>query len=409
MKKAIVLAGGYDQIALIKELKKRGYYVYLIDYYENPPAKNYVGRHFVGSTLDLDFVRAIAKEIRPDLITTACTDQALLTSAEISEELGLPTYISAETAKEVTNKSYMKKKMWEVGIPTSKYYIIKNIREIDDIEISYPVVIKPADCNSSKGVKKAQNITELINALTNALKISRTNTAIVEEFKHGKEFSADFYIEHGKAQLLSVTESKKIPDNGAFTIVQSVYPATTELQNRDIENIGQRIADSFGIDNSPLLVQFIEDDGQFFVIEFSARMGGGSKYKLIEVISGVCIMSKYVDLVTGVDSKKIEVNQSAENIEVDYIYCKNGILESVYGIEQLLQDNTIDFYFQYKMLPSKITQSLTSGDRLGGVLISGKNSIEVLQKRNKFNRIIRGISADGVDIVNHEIINQLCI
>lgn len=105
--------------------------------------------------------------------------------------------------------------------------------------------------------------------------------------------------------------------------------------------------------------------------------------------------------------KKIEVNQSAENIEVDYIYCKNGILESVYGIEQLLQDNTIDFYFQYKMLPSKITQSLTSGDRLGGVLISGKNSIEVLQKRNKFNRIIRGISADGVDIVNHEIINQL--
>ena len=136
-------------------------------------------------------------------------------------------------------------------------------------------------------------------------------------------------------------------------------------------------------------------------------MGGGSKYKLIEVISGVCIMSKYVDLVTGVDSKKIEVNQSAENIEVDYIYCKNGILESVYGIEQLLQDNTIDFYFQYKMLPSKITQSLTSGDRLGGVLISGKNSIEVLQKRNKFNRIIRGISADGVDIVNHEIINQL--
>ena len=37
--KALVLAGGYDQIALIKELKKRDYEVLLADYFENPPAK----------------------------------------------------------------------------------------------------------------------------------------------------------------------------------------------------------------------------------------------------------------------------------------------------------------------------------------------------------------------------------
>ena len=38
-KKALVLAGGYDQIALIAELRKKKYYIILADYLDNPPAK----------------------------------------------------------------------------------------------------------------------------------------------------------------------------------------------------------------------------------------------------------------------------------------------------------------------------------------------------------------------------------
>ena len=44
----IVLAGGSDQIALINELKKRGHYTVLVDYFENPPAKMYADKHIVG-------------------------------------------------------------------------------------------------------------------------------------------------------------------------------------------------------------------------------------------------------------------------------------------------------------------------------------------------------------------------
>lgn len=44
--KILVLAGGFDQIALIKELRNRGNIVYLADYFENPPAKQYADKHF---------------------------------------------------------------------------------------------------------------------------------------------------------------------------------------------------------------------------------------------------------------------------------------------------------------------------------------------------------------------------
>ena len=38
--KALVLAGGFPQIALIKELKSRGIVTVLADYYENPIPSN---------------------------------------------------------------------------------------------------------------------------------------------------------------------------------------------------------------------------------------------------------------------------------------------------------------------------------------------------------------------------------
>ena len=96
--KVLVLAGGYDQIGLIEELKSRGHYVLLADYFENPPAKKTADKHYQISTLDEDAVKEVALKEQVDLITTACTDQALLTVAKVSEELGLPTYISYEKA-----------------------------------------------------------------------------------------------------------------------------------------------------------------------------------------------------------------------------------------------------------------------------------------------------------------------
>ena len=88
--KILVLAGGSDQIALINELKYRGHEVVLVDYFENPPAKPYADKHIVASTLDVEAVKQVAYDENVSLVCTACTDQALLTVANVAEQLKLP-------------------------------------------------------------------------------------------------------------------------------------------------------------------------------------------------------------------------------------------------------------------------------------------------------------------------------
>ena len=66
--KILVLAGGSDQIALLKELSVRGHDTILLDYYENPPAKQYADKHIVASTLDVEKVKQVCIEEKVDLI-----------------------------------------------------------------------------------------------------------------------------------------------------------------------------------------------------------------------------------------------------------------------------------------------------------------------------------------------------
>lgn len=401
--KIVVLAGGSDQIALIEELKKRGHEVLLIDYFQNPPAKYFADKHFVASTLDMEAVERITMSENADLICTACTDQALLTVAKVSEDLSLPCYISYQTALNVTNKSYMKKVMCEHGIPTSKYAVLHSYDKAVLEEFYYPLVVKPADCNSSKGVRKVSTEKELENALDEAIEYSRTQTAIVEEFKEGVEISADFYVEGTCVKLLCATASVKIRNRNSFTILQSYYPAVTSSQEFELIRIAQQIVNAFGLHDTPLLIQLIRKDDSFDVVEFSARMGGGSKYKLIEVLSGVDIMSKYVDLILG--GKPIVCPSKQVNYAMmNYVYCHPGVFHKVTGLEELMKNAYISNYFVYKTEGMSITKAETSGDRALGYLVIADSEEELQKKIACVDAHISVLDKQGNDMMWHDLI-----
>lgn len=401
--KILVLAGGSDQIALIKELKKRGHKIILVDYFENPPAKPYADKHIAASTLDVNQVQNIAISEQVSLICTACTDQALLTVAKVSEELGLPCYISHNTALNVTNKSYMKRVMMHHGIPTAKYVIVDKIDTSAFHDFQYPLVVKPVDCNSSKGVKLVETEVALIKYLQEAINYSRTKTAIIEEFKVGEEISADFYVEGNRAKLLSATNSTKIANKKSFTILQSCYPIITEESEQQLVSIAQSIAEAFEIKNSPLLIQLIYNQGHFDVLEFSARMGGGSKYHLINVLSGVDIMSKYVDLVLG-NYPVVHPCKKVNFAHMNYVYCHPGVLNEIQGLEELKSEGIIKDYFIYKTPGMEFLHSETSGDRALGYLVVADSESELASKEKQANARIKVLNEVGEDIMMHNLI-----
>lgn len=401
--KILVLAGGSDQIALINELKGRGHEVILVDYFENPPAKRYADKHIVASTLDVDRVKEIAISEGVGLITTACTDQALLTVANVSEQLGLPCYLSYQTGLNVTNKSYMKNMLVENNISTAKFIVLDKV-DLDAVKtFSLPLVVKPVDCNSSKGVKRIDDIADLPKYLEEAINFSRSNAAIVEEFKTGKEISVDYYVEGDEAKLLCATTSLKLKNRGTFTIMCSDYPAINDEQDILIRKIGNQVAKAFGLKDCPLFIQMIAEGNDINVIEFSARMGGGSKYNLIQVLSGVDIMKKYVDLILG-GKPSVSPTKQVKYCKMVYMYCYPGVFDHIEGLAELKRQGVVDTYFEYKTKGMEITHAETSGDRPAGYLITSDTADGLLAKLNYVDSNIKVISDKGEDIMMHNLL-----
>lgn len=395
--KILVLAGGFDQIALISELKSRGHIVYLADYFENPPAKQYADKHFQISTLDEIAIYNLAKSEQIDLITTACTDQALMTVARVSEQLGLPCYISGDTATNVTNKAFMKKKFSEYAVPTAKWQLFEDEEnyknQLDDC-YGYPMIVKPCDCNSSKGVVKVNNREELYVGIEEAFALSRNKQVVVEEFIEGEEVSIDVWKDSDGAKVLSVSGTSKITENTEnFTIYQSKYPV--ELSNTlicNIQDTAEKICKAFKLYNCPVLIQAIIKGDELNVIEFSARMGGGSKYKLIEYMSGVDIMKVYVNRILGDTKQIVSPIWSLKHIELNYIYTYNGIVDKMVGYDVFVDSGEIKELFQYRPLGCITEKRKTSSDRILGFLIEEDTNAALIQLRHKI--------VNSVDILN---------
>ena len=177
----LVLAGGSDQADLMDLLRDKfpGCYLILVDMAPKVIASSHADKHLVISTMDFDAVRKAAIEEKVDCIMTACGDQPLITMATISEELGMPCYLTKDEALSMTNKLYMKKIMVENNIPTSKFRTITDVNE-DISDLQFPLMIKPADCNGSLGVRKANNREQFIEFFNKAKEYSFSHSAIVE-------------------------------------------------------------------------------------------------------------------------------------------------------------------------------------------------------------------------------------
>lgn len=408
--KILFLAGGFDQIAFIEELKRRGNTIYLVDYTNHPLAEKYADSFFQISTLDVEAVEKIAKKLSVDMILTACTDQALLVMAYISEKLGLPCHLTYEQARNVTNKAYMKGKMLAAQIPTAKGTFFErtdvSLSEINALGFSFPLVIKPCDCNSSKGVIRIDSFGYLRDAMDQALKLSRDKKLIVEEFQEGQELSIDLWIADDKAIILGVSISQKIKGTNNFTIARSFYdPSFVEATNlKALEDIAIQIAGEFSINNMPLLLQAIKTNHGFQVIEFSPRIGGGTKYKLIEYMSGIDMVSAYIDMALNLPlSQKIEPRFSSDYIELDYLYVSGGTFCGLSDFEDMLAEKVIQDIYVYKSRGTQIYEAKTSSDRVGGVLLIAPSMYSLKQKRSQFFSKCRAENEHGDNILKKEL------
>jgi len=402
---AIVLGGIYPHGALMQKLKNRGYYTILIDYFENPPAAYLADEHIQESAMDSDVVCRIAKERNAELVMSPCLDQQLLIAMEVSEKLGLSCPFDTETALKVTNKKYMKRIMMDNDIPTAKYYRVGKEDDLSQLKLSFPIIVKPVDSCGAAGVTKLDDKDGLTIAVENACSWSRDGEAIVEEFKAGMEVSAYTYVQNNKATLVTTQNRISFLGNNIVKCYGAVSPAEiSENVRQKLEDIATKIANVFGLNNTPLFYQaIIGKDEDVSVIEFSPRMGGGTCFFLMESNAKYDMLNSAIDSYLHLDNQRRPSRE--EKVMLIYqVQAHECIFDHVDGVEELKQQGVITEFFLQKTQGMHVSNEKASSSRIAAIVVAGDTKEKCYEKLNKAVSTITVYDNEGKDVTDRSLV-----
>lgn len=387
---AIVLGGTNPHIALIENLRGRGYHVVLADYLEAPPASRVADEHVRLSTLDRQGVLALARARQASLVIAACVDQANVTAAYVAEVLGLPTPCRHATTEQIANKLTMKQGLARLGVATPGFHFARNPMEAEALPVRFPVVVKPVDCGGSKGVRKAVDRRQLRLAAEEAFKVTRAQEILVEDFCEGVEVSADCFVRGGEPHI-PLLRRKHVQSAGLDAVLAnyaSVSPAAiSPLARQCIERATRDIVRGFALHTTPLLVQFIVNGDDARVIEFAPRVGGGMNYRLVLLHTGVDIVDATIDAHLG-RSPALDGNGRAGFISANHVYAEAGRFGEVRNQDRLLRQGIVDEFYVHKSHGAAIGPSLASADRVASFIIRAADAGQLLSRiRQTFERL----------------------
>jgi D-alanine-D-alanine ligase len=131
------------------------------------------------------------------------------------EMLGIP-YLGSDplTLCITLDKPVAKRLVSSEGFPTPKFRTFRSDAEVDELELAYPVIVKPAFEGSSKGVRLASRATTPSDVRRMVSFVTREyrQEAIVEEFVPGPEVTVGL-IGNGNPRVVGIMEifPKRVP------------------------------------------------------------------------------------------------------------------------------------------------------------------------------------------------------
>ena len=400
---AIILGGTVPHKFLIENLKNRGYFTILVDYYDNPPAACVSDRHVKKSTLDKEVVLNLAKQENASLVISGCVDQANVTACYVAEKLGLPAPYSYEAALRVTDKALMKEGMLKAGVPTAIHEVVY-IEQISDFQCDiFPKVIKPSDCNGSKGVRKVNNQAELATHLEEACKLSRTKKAIIEDFNQGIEVNGYFFVGEDDVKLL-YTKSKMLPNTDGMKSLQSFLSigpeSLSDTARFNFLDATKKISTEFNLKNTPILVQANIDGDKVKVIEFAPRVGGGLAFREIKILTGFDLIDAVIDSYLGVEVKVNLSQYKNDFVSVLHLYGTHGTFDRVEGLEELVEGGVIKEYFIHKT-PGMLMNSedLASRNRVLGIILFADSNHALFDKIKTIYKCVKIQNSNNENVV----------
>lgn len=323
MKKIAVIGANKPLIPFYEKIYGQ-YEIIGIAWEEGAVCKKYCDKFYPVSFTEKETVLDICKKEDVDGITSFSLESALPTVVYVAQSMGLTS--NTLECVERTKDKYSQRKAFSINnVSSPQYFLVDDMADISKMDIKFPVIVKPVDGGGSQGINMAYSQDDLESAIVNSKKSSRTSRAIVEQYIEGREFSVEYLSYKGQHYNVQITD-KVTTGRPHFVEMQHHQPANISLSlAQKIKKLVESALTALKIENSSSHTELkLTSDGELYIIEVGARMGGDH------------ITSDLVKLSTGYDFVKAVVELSTGN----------------FILPRIIKPHNAGIYFYNKLAPS---------------------------------------------------------
>ncbi len=289
-KRLIILGTNEYQNPLILRAKELGYETHVFGWPTGDIGEKTADVYHPIDILNYELLWEEVQMINPCGVASIASELAMHPMNYLLRKMNIPCN-SLETERIATDKYLMRCVMRDAGIDGPLFALVEEGFDKKKLDgFTYPLIIKPIDLSSSRGVMKINTPNEVDDAINYALGWSKVKKAIIEEFVEGLEYSGESIAYDGEYKLLVVTEKST---TGAPHFVETGHKQPADLPKDMMKRVEETLYKAFaamGIMYGAIHPEFrITDEGRICFMEIGARMGGD------------CIGSDLVPLSTGYD------------------------------------------------------------------------------------------------------------
>ena len=301
-----------------------------------------------GLHIDLDdksaAIETILSEaaIKPFAGILGSDDSTVELAASVAAKLGLP-HNPAKAAQLSCRKDLARAELALAGAPVPIHCLIDLSKPVENqmAGLPWPCVIKPLNLSASRGVIRANNEEEFIEACARVKKIIAHSTdeferthVLIEGYIDGIEIAYEGYLKNGELQTLTIFD-KPEPLTGPY-FEETIYVTPSQLSNdihQNVKETVQQACDIYGLKTGPIHAELrIDQNNKSWILEVASRTIGGDCARTLDSDNGFNIEELTIALAMNEDYK-IKKTEGYRGVMMMPIK-QGGLLRRVEGLSE---------------------------------------------------------------------------
>lgn len=296
-----IIGASYLQLPLIEKAKEMGYTTHVFAWAANDIGEEAADYFYPYSITEVDRIVSKCKEIDICGICSIATDLGNYTVNYVANALGLPGNTMECTLKS-TNKHLMRKAFEENGDPSPRSILVDESTDLQSLNLTYPVIVKPTDRSGSRGIFKLETKDELEQTVKEALEAGFEKKALIEEFVEGQEYSVEGISYHGIHNILAMTLKYT---TGAPHFIETGHLEPAPVNNdifQKVKKVVIHALETLGIRDGASHSEIkIDGKGNIKIIEIGSRMGGDAiGSDLVRYSTGIDFVKAVIQVACGI-------------------------------------------------------------------------------------------------------------